>query len=155
MRFGRGVGRSLLRLRRSSKGGAALELAVVFPLLLLLIVGVVDYGRMYFTSVTVANAARAGAEYGVQGGIQSMDTVAQKTIAKSDGAEAAGTLWIKPRVYCQCGGTANACASVCSGGAAPDVFIEITATDTISTLLPYPGLPTRIPIVRKATFRSQ
>ena len=52
--------------RRSESGGAAVELAVVLPFLLLIVAGVVDYGRAYYTATTVANAARAGAEYGAR-----------------------------------------------------------------------------------------
>ena len=146
--------RRLMLFRRAANGGAALELAVVFPVLLLLIIGAVDYGRIYFTSVTVANAARAGAEYGAQGVKTYNDTVGMKNFAKLDGAEAAGTLNVSVLRFCRCADVAHAC-SACSGGAAPDIYFQITATDTVGTLLPYPGLPTRIPISRQATFRSQ
>ena len=144
----------MLRLPRSSRGGAAVELAVVFPVLLLLIVGAIDYGRMYFTSVTVANAARAGAEYGAQDVATSQKIAAIQNFALLDGADAGNTLRIAARTYCECAKASHACTA-CTGGAAPDIFVEVIATDTISTLLPYPGLPTRVPIVRKATFRSQ
>ena len=56
--------RHLLRLRSSEHGGALAELAVVLPLLILIAIGVMDYGRVYFTAIAVANAARAGAEWG-------------------------------------------------------------------------------------------
>ncbi len=127
---------------------------MVFPVLVLLIIGVVDYGRAYFTSVTVANAARAGAEYGAQDPATSQDTAGMKSFALLDGAEAAGTLRVSARYYCECSKAAHACTA-CAGGEAPDVYVEVTARDTLTTLLPYPGLPNRIPIVRKATFRSQ
>jgi hypothetical protein len=143
-----------MHLRRSSKGGAALELAVVFPVLLLLIIGVVDYGRMYFTAVTVANAARAGAEWGSEGTATYADTASWKQFAKLDGAEVSGII-IKPREYCQCGGAASSCTSFCAGGAAPEVYVEVKASDTLTTLLPYPGLPKKLTVVRTATFRTQ
>jgi Flp pilus assembly pilin Flp len=49
-----------MRTRRES-GASAVEFALVLPLLLLVIAGVVDFGRALFTQVTLTNAAREGA----------------------------------------------------------------------------------------------
>jgi Flp pilus assembly protein TadG len=148
------VSKMLERFRRSESGSALLELAVISPLLLLLVIGVVDYGRAFYTSITVANAARAGAEYGAQGPTTSGDTVGMRRFAEGD-AQEAGTIAVSARQYCECGGAAWVSCTACVGGAAPDVFVEVTATKNLTTLLPYPGLPRTIIIARKATFRSQ
>ena len=50
---------------RSQLGANLVELALIVPLLLLLLVGVSDLGRAYFTYITMINAAREGARYGV------------------------------------------------------------------------------------------
>lgn len=142
------------RFQRSQRGSAAIELAVVSPLLLLLIIGVLDYGRAFYTSITVANAARAGAEYGAEGPVQSANIAGMMDFAQGDGQDA-GTLTLSARRYCECAGTAAACTTACAGGAAPDVFVEVTATKALSMLLPYPGLPSTLSIARTATFRSQ
>jgi Flp pilus assembly protein TadG len=140
--------------RGERKGGAAVEFAVVFPILVLLVIGVVDYGRVFYTSVTVANAARAGAEYGASNPPSSAsDTVGMRVYAEADGIDA-GTLVIAAQRYCECSGTANACV-ICSGGAAPEVYVEVTASKTVAMLIPYPGLPSTFSVSRKATFRSQ
>ncbi len=47
------------------KGANLVEAALVVPLLLLLLVGVSDMGRAYHTYITIINAAREGARYGV------------------------------------------------------------------------------------------
>ncbi len=141
------------RFLPSDSGGALLELAVIAPLLLLLLVGAVDYGRAFYTSVTVANAARAGAEYGAQNVAMSVDTAGMKNFAQGDGQDA-GTLNLSATHFCQCAGVAHAC-TMCGGGVAPEVYVQVTATKPLSTLLKYPGLPATITIVRTATFRSQ
>jgi Flp pilus assembly protein TadG len=53
--------------RRSDRdsGAAAVELAIILPILLLIIAGIVDFGRAYFTQVTLTNAAREGARAAV------------------------------------------------------------------------------------------
>jgi Flp pilus assembly protein TadG len=49
---------------RARRGLAAVELAIVLPLLLLLALACTDFGRVIHGFITVGNAARCGAEYG-------------------------------------------------------------------------------------------
>lgn len=148
--------RRLKRLRRSEHGGAMVELAVVLPVLVLLAVGVMDYGRVYFTSIAVANAARAGAEWGAQGSGFYTDDARIQSFAQLDGAEAA-PITITSNHVCKCGGTTVGCAgTTCAGGYGPPiVLVEVTATKTVALLLKYPGLPASVTITRTATFRAQ
>ena len=55
---------SLGRTRRSERGAALVELAVALPLLAVIMVGAIDFGRAFRTAMIVTNAARAGALYG-------------------------------------------------------------------------------------------
>jgi hypothetical protein len=86
--------------------------------------------------------------------MESSDFTGMQDFAQGDGQEA-GTLTVSARRYCECGGAAHSCSSACGSGAAPDVFIEVTASKSLTTLLRYPGLPTTLAISRTATFRSQ
>ena len=52
---------------RSGRGQALIEFALVLPLLFLLILNVVNFGGMLYAWITVANAARAGAQYLMMG----------------------------------------------------------------------------------------
>lgn len=45
-------------------GAAAFEFAVALPLLLLILVGILEFGRVGSLEIQLAQAARAGAEYG-------------------------------------------------------------------------------------------
>jgi Flp pilus assembly protein TadG len=45
------------------RGQAMVELALALPMLMLLIMGAMDFGRAYFIKLTVENAAREGAYY--------------------------------------------------------------------------------------------
>ena len=47
--------------RESEDGAAAVEFALVLPVLLLLIFGIVDFGRMLNAKITINQAAREGA----------------------------------------------------------------------------------------------
>ena len=50
------------------KGQALIEYALMLPFIFLLIVNLVNFGGLFFAWITVANAARAGADYAVLGG---------------------------------------------------------------------------------------
>ena len=50
-----------------SKGQSLTEFAMVLPLLLLLIFGVVDFGRLFFVEMTLQNAVRQAGRFAVTG----------------------------------------------------------------------------------------
>lgn len=52
------------RRRRDERGAALVELVLVVPVLLLLVVGIAEFGLGWKDSLTVANAMRAGARVG-------------------------------------------------------------------------------------------
>jgi Flp pilus assembly protein TadG len=58
-----------MRLRRADRGtrraAAATELALLLPVLLLMLLGAVDFGRFAYSSIAVTNAARAGGAYAI------------------------------------------------------------------------------------------
>lgn len=49
------------------RGASLIEFAIVLPIFLLLIGGMVDLGRAFFTKVTLTNAAREGARSAMYG----------------------------------------------------------------------------------------
>lgn len=52
---------------RRERGAALVEFAIVLPLFLLLIGGMVDFGRAFYTEVMLTNAAREGARAAMYG----------------------------------------------------------------------------------------
>lgn len=61
-----------IRLRagrnRAERGAAAVEFAMVLPLMLLVLAGIVDFGRAFFTEIQLTNAAREGARASIVSG---------------------------------------------------------------------------------------
>jgi len=47
----------------SSPAQAAMEFALVLPILLVLIIGALEFGRLFYTKIVITNAAREGAYY--------------------------------------------------------------------------------------------
>jgi Flp pilus assembly protein TadG len=54
---------SLSRIVRRDDGGSIIELAIVFPILLILFVGTAELGRLFYTYTTLAKATKVGARY--------------------------------------------------------------------------------------------
>lgn len=47
--------------KQRDRGAAAVEFALILPILLLLIGGIIDFGNLYYNQIIVSNAARDGA----------------------------------------------------------------------------------------------
>jgi Flp pilus assembly protein TadG len=75
--------RQLRRRGRGQEGAAAVEFAIVLPVLLLLLAGFFDFGWLFYWQHSVTNASRAGARYAVQarmvGGVSKTYTDAEIT----------------------------------------------------------------------------
>ena len=57
-------GFSILSFRKSERGQELAEFAILLPVFFLLIFAALDLGRLFFASISIANAAREGARYG-------------------------------------------------------------------------------------------
>lgn len=57
-----------MNTRRAGQGQALIEFALVLPLLFLLILNLVNWAAFIYAWITVANAARTGAQYMIMGG---------------------------------------------------------------------------------------
>ncbi len=51
-------------LWKRERGQSLVELAIMLPILLIILLGVVDFGRVFYAYVTITNASREGARYG-------------------------------------------------------------------------------------------
>ena len=49
--------------RKYNRGQSLLEMALLIPILLVLIIGAIEFGRLFFTKLVITNAAREGAYY--------------------------------------------------------------------------------------------
>ena len=55
--------RQTIQNERSRRGASLVEFALILPLIFVLIVNAVNYGTFLYAWITVANAARTGAQY--------------------------------------------------------------------------------------------
>src|SRR5579871_6183987 len=137
-RFERFDGRGCASRVRGWRGQTVVEVALLLPLLLFLLVGLIEVGRYAYFDILISNAARAGAQYGAQSLIQAADVAGIRTAAQNDGL-AAMTITATQ----QCGCSAAALGGCPSGAVCPQplVYVQVTATDTYNSLFRYPGIP--------------
>lgn len=64
---------NIVRRARNERGAALLEVALTLPLMLLVAVGIFEFGRAYQTWQVLTNAAREGARMAVLPGIDDAD----------------------------------------------------------------------------------
>jgi hypothetical protein len=70
------------KLKRGQRGQALVELALVVPVLLLLVLGIFEFGRLLNAYMTVQHAAREGARLGILGATDvEIETVVVSTAA--------------------------------------------------------------------------
>lgn len=53
----------IARMRKAPEGAAAVEFAVILPIFLLLMLGIIDFGNLFYQMHAVNEAARAAARY--------------------------------------------------------------------------------------------
>ena len=158
------------RRRDSERGGVLAEFAVVIPVALLLLLGAVDFGRVWALASASSNAAHAGAQYGSQNAQLAADINGMRTVATNDLASSAvlaasndgengisiADFVITPERYCECAdGSDIACDNKCGGGTSPMVFVRVQIDTTFETLFDYPGIPSSVQISRAAVLRAR
>jgi Flp pilus assembly protein TadG len=120
-------------------GAAAVELALVLPLLAAFFLFTVDFARLYYHYTIVTNCARAGALYAADPTAAAESPFADyKAAALAD----AGDLEPTPTVSSSSGvdGDGNA-------------FVEVTVSYPFTTVSAYPGLPNPINVTRTVRAR--
>lgn len=147
--------------RRSSQAGLALiEFAIVIPMLVLLVVGLIETGRFMYLSIMVGNAARAGVQYGAQSVVTMGDTSGMRRAALNDGQNISGLSITSAGTVCACwnesaeSSPAPSCSTIsCPTGYHRVVYVQVTAAGSFSPLVRYPILPSSYSITKQAIMR--
>lgn len=129
-------------------GGALVDLAAIIPIFALLLIGVVEFGRMAYFSIEVSNAARAGAAYAAQSTGTSTYTSGIQTAAQNDAPNLTKitTLVVTPTTVCQCDNsgafsTMTSCTASCSSPGRVITYAQVNTSAQVSAGFTLPGLP--------------
>jgi Flp pilus assembly protein TadG len=135
--------------RRLGRGQALVEFALVLPLMLLLLLLAVDFGRLFTTYIAVNNAAREGAFYAAEHAaddpfdgptyIAEVDAIAREEVnAQGQGGE--GALSVTPPVCFPAGGGAPiACNVAATQTSGIGNHVQVEVSQPFSLLTPFVG----------------
>jgi len=146
--------RTLRSARTSESGQTLMETALLLPMLLLLLVGVIEVGRLAYVSIAVCGAARAGVQYGAQSESKASDTSGMQNAATLDGVDISG-MTATATHYCQCSdGTSTACTNnTCSTSTHLVEFVQVNTRAEVNSLFKYPGIPQTFTLNSSAVMR--
>jgi Flp pilus assembly protein TadG len=158
-------GSQIRRAIEGERGGALVETAFVLPILMVLVLGAADFGRVFYAAMTVTQAVKAGIQYGGQSIGKAADTAGEQAAAAAAATDISGFTAIAyapgtGQNPCTCwnasaGTEANmaSCTSSCTGSVR--MYAYVTGSKTFTTFANYPGLPHSIVITRSASIRVQ
>ena len=139
-------------------GATLVELALLLPVFTLLFLGVFDVGRGYYFAMEVANAARAGAQYGYQSSGTMIDSTGIQNAAIDDAVDvgASGSCsksacwssgYPKSSWGCMCSdGTSKStsCAAgtlTCSTNSRQVNYVDVQTKAIYQPMIAWPGIP--------------
>jgi Flp pilus assembly protein TadG len=134
----------LSRLWRATEGLGAVELGFIAPVLLTLLLGIIDFGMAFWEQMQIANAADAGAQWGMA---NTYDSTSISTVAQS-ATNLGNSVNVSSTNPCGCAsnsgvtsgyGTPPNC-SACPDGTTAQSYIVVTTQICYTTLFQWPGL---------------
>lgn len=149
------------RVNRSDRGSALVELSVTLPLLLGLLFGAADFGRVFYAAMGLTQAVTAGVQYGAQSMAYSLDSAGMQNVAAAAAADIPGFTATASR-SCTCWNSAtltettkDTCAPTCASQSMLRVYVTVSGSRTFDTLVQFPGIPQTVVLTRSATRRAQ
>lgn len=128
-------------LAASDSGSALAEIAIVLPMLVLLLIGLIEVGRYGNYTIVAGNAARSGVQYGAQNLETAADITGMQTRAVSDGQNLSG-LTATASNYCECAdGSASTCLATDCPTSHRIVYVRVVTAATIPSLTNFSYLP--------------
>jgi len=165
-----------MSILRQNRGTAAIELALISPMLLILLAGIIDFGRVYREEIELSAAVAAAAQYALvnAASINSTNAASLATTLTGIVANTNGPSWASASVtvnngpananncWCPTGasttwgwGSAATCGSTCAGGTLAGKFVMITGTRSFSAIFTSYGLIGNTTLNQSAIVQAQ
>jgi Flp pilus assembly protein TadG len=144
---------------RVPNGVAAIEFALISPILMILLGGVAEIGIAAYQAMQVQAAVEAGVLYAAQNGASNLSAI-ELAVTSATGTTGITATPI-PLVFCGCPAAAGVvsqgsnCTTVCSGGAAPGQYVTVSAALPHQTIISFLHLPIPATLTASSTVRVQ
>lgn len=138
-------------LAADRRGVAAVEFALIAPVLCLLVAGLIDGSRLIVQTMQVKAAAQAGADYARKNGWDAAGISNAVTSATSIAVTASPAP--VQAADCVSGMTIAPGGPTCAGGGTPGNFITVAAQAPFAPIMPWPGLSQPATVSARAIVR--
>jgi Flp pilus assembly protein TadG len=144
---------SIRRLAGDRRGNTAVELALVLPIVVALLSGVIDFGMMVRATNAMETAARAGAAYAAK---YPADSAGIAQAATGAAALDPSTLSVTAAQFCECSNSGIlACGTSCPNGGTTSVHVSVTVAQPYHPLTPFAEAVLPSTLTAQATMRTQ
>jgi Flp pilus assembly protein TadG len=109
--------------RSRRRGGALVELAMVLPMLLILTIGLLEFGLVGLRHMALTGAVRAGVDYA----FQYDDSAGTERVIRSAAGNSAAV--VTSNRWCECAGATVVCGGVCAGNIAQQVYVRVAVSE--------------------------
>lgn len=129
----------LTTLSRHQSGASAVEFALVLPILVALLIGTIDLGRMAWTKMEVQAAARAGAAYALVNATNTFDPAQVSAAVTNATSNLAITVPETPSKYPGCPTSSGVIVAAsysaqCANGTLPGAYVMVKAATTYNPI---------------------
>lgn len=139
---------------RKTDGLAAVELAMVVPILSLIVVGTWDFGRAFQEDARMSSAARAGAQYGSFNTDNAEDTAGIALAARYDANDTNQLLTVTSERSCECpNGSSINCNDTCASGEMSRMYVTVQVGQEFEPYFEYPFIKAPISLSGQAVMR--
>ena len=147
--------RLLARAAGDEAGVAAVEFAMLVPVLVLMVMATADIGLGIYRKMQVEQAAQAGAEWAIRNGFDA-DGISNAVTSATNAQVAVSPA---PSQFCGCatssGISAASCGTPCPSGAQAGTYATVSAQMTYTTTLNYGVAPSTYNFNVQSTVRLQ
>jgi Flp pilus assembly protein TadG len=163
--FASRVLRAAGRLYHGRSGTAALEMVLILAFLgAPLLLGTAEVGFLVYDSIEIANAAHAGAMYGMQSNTNASNTSVITTAAQSEASNFGTNLAVTPTVFWVCStaesgtqySTSSAATTACTGTSNHALeYLKVSVSATATPPIHFPGLPASFTLTGASTMEVE
>lgn len=111
-----------------ARGASAVELALITPVLAVLLLGIAEFGQVFFQRTEMHGAVRSGAQYALNGG-RDLDVASEIVTRSWNMMPADGE--VEATRFCLCANAEHVCNAPCPDNSVPEAYMRLRASATL------------------------
>ena len=139
----------LMSVCRDSGASTAIEAAIIFPVLLSLVIGTVDYALYVMDNMRLAKGVASAVQFAMY---NSNNDEGIRQVAYTASKFTSSQASVAVQHFCECPNSASSCTDNCPNDNHQKIFVSVAMQYAYTPLLPYPFVTSAI-ISRSASIQ--